>query len=73
MNMPFLKKDLTDSRKSKYAYIVVRLESFYFASKLVLSSEKVFRRKSQTVASRQFSDNEMTMNNVQCYEYIICK
>ena len=41
---------MTDSRKSKYAFTIVLLESFYFTNKLVLSSARVFHKNSLILA-----------------------
>ena len=41
---------VTDSRKSKYAFTIVLLESFYFTNKLLLSSARVFLKNSLILA-----------------------
>ena len=47
MNVPF-KKNITDSRKSKYAFTIILL-GFYFANKLLLSSAGAFHKNSLIV------------------------
>ena len=52
MNVPF-KKNITDSRKSKYASTIVLLENF-ISNKLELSSARVFHKMSLIVACCMF-------------------
>ena len=52
MNVPF-KKNIIDSRKSKYASTIVLLENF-ISYKLVLSSASVFHKMSLIVACCMF-------------------